>query len=147
MNISAGLLMYNSKKEVFLVHLGGPYWAHKDSWSIPKGHVEIGEDLFDTAKREFFEETGITVPETEFIKLGVFMAPNKEIYVWAFEDKNDSKFISSNKFNLEYPKNSGNFIEVEENDHGQYFSLAEAKNKIFKAQALILDVFNHMVKV
>ncbi len=32
--------------EVFLVHMGLPYWAKKDigAWSIPKGEYESGED-------------------------------------------------------------------------------------------------------
>lgn len=29
-------------------------------WSMPKGHVEPGEDVITTAEREVFEETGIT---------------------------------------------------------------------------------------
>ena len=30
-------------------------------WSFPKGHVEMGETLEDTAKREVFEETGMHI--------------------------------------------------------------------------------------
>lgn len=30
------------------------------SWSLPKGHVEEGEDLMTAARREIYEETGIT---------------------------------------------------------------------------------------
>ena len=60
---SAGLILYrrrNTGLEVFLVHPGGPLWAHKDfgAWSIPKGEYLDGEDPLDAAKREFTEETG-----------------------------------------------------------------------------------------
>jgi len=39
---SAGLLMFRVRSgqlEVFLAHMGGPFWARKDqgAWSIPKG--------------------------------------------------------------------------------------------------------------
>jgi bis(5'-nucleosidyl)-tetraphosphatase len=30
-------------------------------WSFPKGHVELGESLKETAERELFEETGLKV--------------------------------------------------------------------------------------
>jgi predicted NUDIX family NTP pyrophosphohydrolase len=61
--ISAGLLMYRVKDrhlQVLLVHPGGPFFQNKDdgAWSIPKGEPSAGEELFDTAQREFEEETG-----------------------------------------------------------------------------------------
>lgn len=33
---------------------------NRDSWSLPKGHVETGEDDETTARREITEETGLT---------------------------------------------------------------------------------------
>jgi 8-oxo-dGTP pyrophosphatase MutT (NUDIX family) len=30
------------------------------SWSLPKGHLEEGEDVMEALKREIYEETGIT---------------------------------------------------------------------------------------
>jgi 8-oxo-dGTP pyrophosphatase MutT (NUDIX family) len=36
------------------------------TWSLPKGHVEDGEEVFETAKREIFEESG--VKDLHFIK-------------------------------------------------------------------------------
>lgn len=63
--ISAGLLMYrlhDGKLQVLLAHPGGPFFKNKDDgdWTIPKGEVDSGEDLLETAKREFKEETGVT---------------------------------------------------------------------------------------
>ncbi|WP_268912529.1 bis(5'-nucleosyl)-tetraphosphatase [Lentilactobacillus sp. SPB1-3] len=34
--------------------------AVDDFWGFPKGHIEAGEDLIDTAVREIFEETSLT---------------------------------------------------------------------------------------
>lgn len=30
----------------------------RDTWEIPGGHREVGENIFDTAQRELYEETG-----------------------------------------------------------------------------------------
>lgn len=32
---------------------------HGTSWSLPKGHVEEGEELLAAARREIYEETGL----------------------------------------------------------------------------------------
>lgn len=37
----------------------------KGYWSFPGGRCEVGETLLETAKRELFEETGVTAPEYE----------------------------------------------------------------------------------
>ncbi|MBP7804609.1 MAG: NUDIX domain-containing protein [Candidatus Pacebacteria bacterium] len=42
----------------------------KDHWSFPKGHIEGDESLLETARRELFEETGISdveiIPDRSF---------------------------------------------------------------------------------
>ena len=73
-NLSAGLLLFRRSGkalEVFLAHLGGPFWSGRDlgAWTVPKGLVEDGEDPLATAVREFEEETGIP-PEEPFLPLG-----------------------------------------------------------------------------
>ena len=71
--LSAGIVLYRKAAEgyeVLIVHPGGPFWAKKDleSWSIPKGEFEPGEDPLAAARREFREETGLDV-EGEFVAL------------------------------------------------------------------------------
>jgi 8-oxo-dGTP pyrophosphatase MutT (NUDIX family) len=46
-------------------------------WSLPKGHVEVGEKVEDTAVREVSEETGIT---------GAVVAPLGVIDFWFVAD-------------------------------------------------------------
>ena len=46
--VSAGILMHRvrgGRREVLLVHPGGPFWVNKDegTWSIPKGQFEPPE--------------------------------------------------------------------------------------------------------
>lgn len=50
---SAGGVVINSKGEVLVVS------QHGTSWSLPKGHIEEGENPLDAAKREIYEEAGI----------------------------------------------------------------------------------------
>ena len=45
--------MLNGKGEVLVVSQNG------NSWSLPKGHLEKGEELVDTARREIAEESGV----------------------------------------------------------------------------------------
>jgi predicted NUDIX family NTP pyrophosphohydrolase len=62
---SAGILLYRltdeSVLELWLAHMGGPFWARKDAgaWSIPKGEYAEGEDPVQVALREFHEEMGV----------------------------------------------------------------------------------------
>ncbi|MFZ2556165.1 MAG: NUDIX domain-containing protein [Minisyncoccia bacterium] len=51
---SAGGVVLNTKDEVAVVS------QHGDSWSLPKGHIDPGEDALQAAQREVREETGLT---------------------------------------------------------------------------------------
>jgi len=126
---------------VLLVHLGGPYWTNKDlaAWSIPKGLCEAGEDLLQTARREFEEETGFAV-DGDFINLGKLKQPGgKIIHAWALEGELDADKIKSNTFILEWPRNSGRIQEYPEVDKGAWYDLETARRKIFKGQLSFLD--------
>jgi ADP-ribose pyrophosphatase YjhB (NUDIX family) len=50
---SAGGVVLNPNGEVLVVS------QHGTSWSLPKGHIESGEDPLSAAKREIYEESGI----------------------------------------------------------------------------------------
>ena len=47
----------NGQLELLLIK----QFEHKDSWGIPKGHVDSGETVVECALREVREETGVTV--------------------------------------------------------------------------------------
>jgi ADP-ribose pyrophosphatase YjhB (NUDIX family) len=57
---SAGGIVLNSIGEVLVVN------QNRNSWSLPKGHIDKGEDAIVAAVREIYEESG--VKDLEFIK-------------------------------------------------------------------------------
>ena len=128
--------------EVFLAHPGGPIFARRDSghWTIPKGEVEKGENLLETAIREFQEEVSV-VPSGDYIELGwIQQKGGKIVYAWGFKgDHDDSQPIQSNSMKLEWPPSSGVTIEFPEVDRAQFFSLPEARRKIKETQTPFLD--------
>jgi predicted NUDIX family NTP pyrophosphohydrolase len=141
---SAGLLMYrlrDSTLEVFLVHPGGPYWAKKDlgAWSIPKGEFEEGEDRLDVAKREFQEETGFPSVGNFIALTPIKQMGGKLVYGWAVRGDCDAKAIRSNTFSMEWPPRSGKRREFPEVDRAEWFTIAVAKEKIFKGQVGFLE--------
>jgi len=142
--ISAGLLMYriaDGHLQVFIAHPGGPYFTNKDTgvWSIPKGEIEKGEDLLNTAIREFVEETGIQ-PAGDFFSLGyVKQRTWKVVYAWAFEYEGvDLPQIKSNECEIEWPPRSGKKISIPEIDRADFFPAGTAKEKVHHAQAAFI---------
>jgi predicted NUDIX family NTP pyrophosphohydrolase len=140
---SAGVLLFrrSSPVDVFLVHPGGPFWRKKDAaaWTIPKGEYEPGEEPLAAARREFQEETGFPV-EGEFLPLGeITQASGKIVTAWAIEGDCDPALLVSNTCRVEWPPRTGRMIEIPEVDRGAWFSIAEAREKIFTAQRALLD--------
>ncbi|AOT04395.1 NUDIX domain-containing protein [Arthrobacter sp. U41] len=143
---SAGILLYRrgagSEVEVWLAHMGGPFWAHKDAraWSIPKGEYLPGEDPLAAAHREFAEEMGTTAPSADYIPLGDFRQPSgKVITVFAAESDFAPERIVSNTFSLEWPKGSGIIRNYPEVDDAGWTREPEARRKLVGGQLPILD--------
>jgi len=61
---SAGGVVVNTKGQVLVVNQRGI------TWSLPKGHVDPGEDILTAAKREVYEESGVS-DITLIKKLGI----------------------------------------------------------------------------
>jgi predicted NUDIX family NTP pyrophosphohydrolase len=143
--VSAGLVLYRTRHgrvEVLLAHPGGPFWANRDegAWSIPKGVADEGEDLAATAEREFVEETGFAVPDTDWISLGTAQQRSgKTVFAWAAEGDADPSRMRSNRFSMEWPPRSGIITEFPEIDRVEWFGIAEAREKLNPAQAVFLE--------
>jgi len=139
---SAGILVYKRAADgirVFLVHPGGPFWAKKDQWGIPKGEFEEGEEGLTAARREFLEEVGQKI-DGDFVALTPIRQPGgKMVYAWAVEGDVDADNVKSNDFEMEWPPKSGRKQRFPEVDRGAWFTLAEAKTRIMTGQRPILE--------
>ena len=141
---SAGLILYrirNGQLQVFLVHPGGPYWAHKDLgyWTIPKGEYVNTEDPLDAAKREFHEETGFAAGGV-FMELGeIKQGGGKVVTAWAFEGDCDPADLISNFCEIEWPPRSRKRLEIPEVDRGEWFSISAAQEHILSSQRPLLE--------
>jgi predicted NUDIX family NTP pyrophosphohydrolase len=141
---SAGILLYrivDGNPEFLLAHPGGPFWSKKDaaSWTIPKGEFDETEDSLDAAKREFEEETGLT-PVGEFMALNpIKQKSGKIIYAWALNMDFDPGQLLSNSFEMEWPPKSGRVQLFPEIDRVEWFSTAQAKEKIIPGQMGFID--------
>lgn len=144
--LSAGLLLYTfgntSVPEVWLAHMGGPFWAGKNkrAWTIPKGEYEPGEDQLAAATREFEEEIGTPPPAADYARLGDFRQPSgKLVTVFTARTDDGLEWVSSNTFSIEFPAGSGILRSFPEVDAARWFTMTEAREKILTGQLPMLD--------
>jgi predicted NUDIX family NTP pyrophosphohydrolase len=147
---SAGILLYrvrNDAVEVFLVHPGGPFWQKKDegAWTIPKGEASPGEDPLAAAIREFTEETGTRLNGDFRALPAIRQAGGKRVRAWAIEGDLDPAALVSNEFELEWPPRSGKRARFPEIDRGAWFALGDARTRINKGQAALLDALEALL--
>lgn len=142
---SAGILLYRGEGhalELLLVHPGGPFWAKKDkgAWSIPKGEYQEGEDPLAVARREFEEELGAAPPHGALLTLGELKQPSRKIITAfaAFGDF-DPTSLKSNRFELEWPPNTGRMQSFPEVDRAGWFAPTVAREKIQPGQVPFID--------
>jgi len=137
-----GILPFREKNgalQVYLAHFGGPFWKNKKrSWTIIKGEAEDDEKDLQTAKREFFEETGVKI-DGEFIDLGEVKSSSKINHIYAIKSPDLTTQISSNKVKIEWPSGSGRFVEFPEVDQTAWIDMDKAKEIIVKSQVPFLD--------
>ena len=150
---SAGLVVYHYNEKnvlkVLLVHPGGPFFTKKDNgvWSIPKGEYNDDDDALTVARREFEEETGNRIQDEKFIPLtSVKLSSGKIITAWAVNDYFETPFISSNLFEMEWPPKQGKRQWFPETDKARYFTIEEAKIKLYESQHPFMDKLVEILK-
>ncbi|MBT2533837.1 NUDIX domain-containing protein [Arthrobacter sp. ISL-48] len=144
--LSAGILLYRRSPtaglEVWIAHMGGPFWARKDAaaWSIPKGEYLDDEDPLVAAQREFAEEIGAPPPAADYSLLGTFRQPSgKIITVFTAESDFEPGGVVSNTFPLEWPRGSGTVRNYPEIDHAEWTNEPVARTRLVRGQLPVLD--------
>jgi len=119
-----------------LLHYPSNTKSPKEYWDLPKGHIEKGEKLEDTVKREVEEETGLK--DIEFIE--GFKETIKYFFKW--ENKNILKFVT---FYLAETKTRDVKISEEHIDY-EWLPYKEALEKLtFKNAKEILKKANNFL--
>ena len=131
-----------SALQFFLGHPGGPFFTDRNKgwWSIFKGMPEEGEELLQTAQREFFEETGIKAAPPFLPLESIKQKGGKTVWAWAFRGSwEETQGIKCNHIRIEWPYKSGKWQTYPEVDEARWFSYKEACEYINAAQIPFLD--------
>ncbi|MDZ5143742.1 NUDIX domain-containing protein [Microbacterium testaceum] len=138
---SAGLLLYRLTPEpqVFIAHMGGPFWATKDvgAWSIPKGEFDPeSEGALDAARREFREELGVEPPELAWAELGTFAySSGKKVVVFVGDGAGfTASDFTFGTFEMTWPPRSGRTATFPEVDRAEWMGLDAAREALVKGQ-------------
>ena len=126
MKQSSGTLLYRQGPaglEVLLVHPSGSYNRHAP-WGIPKGLPNDGEtDLEVTARRETFEETGVTAGSLVPLGFADYRKSRKRVHCFAGPA----------------PEEAAPTTASWEIDRAEFVPLEKARDMIHPDQAIFLD--------
>ncbi|MFF3176771.1 NUDIX domain-containing protein [Streptomyces sp. NPDC057900] len=150
---SAGLLLFRttgeSGLEVLLGHMGGPFWAGRESaaWSVPKGEYGPEEEAAAAARREFGEEFGHPAPAGAWLALGESrQSGGKTVTVWALEADLDPATAVPGTFTMEWPRGSGVRREFPEIDRFAWCPPEVAAERLVKGQRVFVDRLREVLR-
>lgn len=147
MRTTAGLLMYQlNPLKVFIVKSGGPHIDSDDGkWSIPKGHVEPGEELLEAALREFEEEIGFKpdLGKVYFDLNRVILKPGKDLWAWGFPGNIPENWVLKSKMYTHWD-NDILYPEVEE---ANFYTVDESKIKLPSSQFELIRRLQRIVNL
>jgi len=133
---SVGIFFVGSSNRILLGH--PTYSSDGDGfWTIPKGKMNEGETQEQTAKREFFEETGLSIdvfPDgtLEYLDVEEYRHKKKRIAAFVFK----TKLLTPTPVCVSFLEHKGETIP--EIDRFMWASYDEAILKLHYAQVEIL---------
>lgn len=127
--VGIGVMIQNKKREVLLGLRQGSHGAGE--WSFPGGHLEFRETIFETAKREVREETGLEVNKFKLISVADEMR-----YI-----KSDGKHYVNIGLKAEYKNGEPKLMEPNKWKEWHWFSLNNLPDKLFEGTDLMIKHF------
>ncbi len=118
--VGIGVMVQNEKGEVLMGLRQGSHG--EGEWSYPGGHLEFGETIFETAKREVKEETDLDVEEFELISVADEMR-----YI-----KSDGKHYLNIGVKAKYTGGDPKLMEPNKCKEWKWFSLDDLPEKMLE---------------
>jgi 8-oxo-dGTP diphosphatase len=124
--IGHGVMIENERGELLLGLRQGSHGAGE--WCFPGGHLEFGETLEESAKREVKEETGLEIGKLVLISLADEMR-----YI-----KSDGKHYVNIGFRGEYLGGEPRVMESNKYKEWRWFKPEELPDNLFEGPILML---------
>lgn len=124
--VGIGVMIQNEKGELLLGLRHGSHGAGE--WSFPGGHLEFGEKIFETARREVKEETGLEINTFELISVADEMR-----YI-----KTDSKHYLNIGLKALYQGGEPKNLEPEKCAEWKWFPLENIPENLFEGTSLVI---------
>lgn len=134
--LTVDIALINKKSnEVFILLIKRANEPYKDLWALPGGFVDMDETLIDAAKRELFEETGIT--ETDL----------KQFYTYGDLNRDPRGRTVSVVYYAFVNQNNTNAVAGDDAAETNWFSLKKLPQLAFDHQKIIneLNIFLQLV--
>lgn len=127
--VGVGVMIQNKKGEVLLGLRQGSHGTGE--WCFPGGHLEFGETVFQTAKREVKEETDLEVSEFQLISVADEMR-----YI-----KTDGKHYLNLGVKAKYQGGEPRLMELEKCLKWKWFGLDSLPKNLFQGTEMTINNF------
>ena len=125
--IGIGIMILNENGDVLLGLRKGSHG--EGEWSFPGGHLEFGKKIFETAKREVKEESGLDVDQFKLISVADEMR-----YI-----NSDDKHYVNIGIKAQYQGGEPEVCEPDKCLEWKWFSLENLPDRIFEGTELTIN--------